>query len=48
MGPANFWLFMAGIAGTGALVMILGHRWWVRQFGLVEEKMEEADEALFA
>lgn len=47
MGPANFWLFMAGLAGTAALIMIIGHRWWVRQFGPIEQRLEAADEDLF-
>ena len=40
LGPQNFFLLLAGIAGVAALMVIGGHRWWVRALGTAEARMD--------
>ena len=39
-GPANFWLFTAGMTALGAVGVLAFRRWWVHALGPVEEKLE--------
>jgi POT family proton-dependent oligopeptide transporter len=40
LGAQKFWLLNAGVAGTSAAIIIVFHRWWVRNLGPVEARME--------
>jgi POT family proton-dependent oligopeptide transporter len=42
MGPANFFLFTAGMTAAGGAVVFGAWRWWVHALGPVEERMEGA------
>jgi len=40
LGPSKFWLLTGALGGAAALIMLLGHRWWVHALGPVEEKLD--------
>ncbi len=40
LGAQKFWLLNAAVAGLAALMMLGGHRWWVRALGPAEVRMD--------
>lgn len=40
LGPQNFFLLLAGIAGFAALMVIGGHHWWVSALGTDDGRMD--------
>lgn len=40
LGPSGFWLLTAGIAAISAVMVLVPHRWWVRELGPAEQALD--------